>query len=503
MTTWDAVLRRRRALAPALGCLALAWVGVGCGAEADEPGPAVQGAALIELRLPVEAGGLQPFAAGKALRVRRGVPGGGLEDADFELRDDQVRVAPYEGDQPTRFVVEVLEGAQTLARAETAAAVIRASEADRALPALAVPPRTLVVPVDADGAPLLGAVAPGASVTDLGQGRLLVAGGDVAAAGSPCAPALPSGVRAEAQLVDLLALSRADIALVDGRAWHAAAPIAGGRVVLLGGYVGKGGVVGLSAGVEVVVPHAGKSEGASFDLARGRARAAVVSDGAQLLLVGGDEDGSAGGPATIERFDLAIGTLGLRALAVRRLDPAAVIVREPGTERRLLFVLGGRDGAGNSLSGGEVFELKGEEIWPLGSVVGPSPALTDAGWLATETPFAVLRVGGAGSGGASADVQSWSPQLGSWSPATPLAQPRACFAMASFDQELWIAGGVGADGAASGALERRGAEPASFELGAGRVGGVVQPGPGPLLLLAGGRDAAGAAAGLGLYWPRD
>lgn len=475
-----------------------------CGSEeASTPEP-TQGAALITLVAPTEAAGLDPFAAEHTLRLRRGVPGGGLEDIDVVLRDGALRAEPYAGDQPTRFVVEVQKAGAIVARAETAVAVIREDEPDRAMPALLVPPRTLVAPVDADGDALLAQVRPGASVTPLGDGRLWVAGGDVGSGGQPCAPATPEAVVASGRAIDLLGLrAEPEVTLLAGRAYHAAVPLIGGRVALLGGYGGTAGGVGLLRGVEVVTPHEGKTEGASFELARGRARAGVLQDGNVVVLVGGDEEAVGGPTATIERFDLGFGTLATASLATPRRDPAVALVNEPGSERRLLFVLGGRDAAGNAVQQGEVLELKGETYWPLATVLAPTPSATDAAWLASETPFAAARFGGTQGQTPLATALQWSPLTGQWGPANALASARSCMGLGAFDGEVWLVGGLGAGGAADATVERYSPIPAAFSMASGRVGPKVLPGPGPHLLIAGGRDAAGQPAGLGLYWPAD
>lgn len=486
----------------AIGLVLAVFAATGCSQEAGDLAEDNRGAALITLVAPPEANDLDPLASGVSLRLRRGVPGGGLEDLDVVLRGAALRAEPYEGEQPTRFVVELRQGDVMLARAETAVAVLREDEPDREMVALLVPPKTLVTPVSADGAALLPRVGPGASVTALGDGRIVVAGGALDDAGSPCAPSKPKAIAASAKVVDLLALTtEAEVTLVDARADHAAVPLLGGRVALLGGYVAKAGTIGLGRGVEIVAANQGRSEGASFELARGRARAGVVADGAQIVLVGGDEEAVGAPVASIERFDLGLGTVGTGSLALPRRDPDVALVREPGSERRLLFVLGGVDASGNSIGQGEVFELQGDAFWPVATIVGPTPAAASAAWLGSEQPFTALRIGGLVGGAASDAVLQWSPQSGSWSPTTALAVARSCIGVGAFDGELWLVGGLAADGTASSAVERRGGELSTWDLGAGRVRPAVLPGPGPHLLLAGGRDAQGAAAGVQLYWP--
>jgi hypothetical protein len=506
-----------------LACLVMLafFIASGCGedaaknAEADgaasDVAVAAVGGVRVRLVVPLEAPEIGVAAAaalaGDAgeVMIRRGVPSGGLDSVGFALvGDGLLRVLPYEGEQATRFVIELRVAGNVLARAETAVVIVRDLEPDRVVDALWVPRDRAVALVDGQGAALMVAVASGATSTPLDGARLLIAGG--APGLEPCGAETPTAFVDTAHVVATSGLHiDSVIDLVDARAFHGAAALAGGRVALLGGYLAKGGEVGVSAGVEIVVPHEGRSEGASFSLAQARARFAVVADAERIVLVGGDNGGAPGSAGTVELWQATSGTLATATLTRRRVAPYAALLTDPASERKLLFVVGGRAGSGadsSALADGEVYEVRPDALLFAGTIPSTTPVVGDAAWTAIPAALAIVRAGGHSVGAPVAQVQLFDAATGTWQQRTPLFVARSCMASSLIDGEWWLIGGAGDAGAAV-AVDRVviGAQSTQGVLTAGRRGGEILPGPGPTLLLSGGVAEDGTPLGLAMYWP--
>jgi len=501
----------RLALAAA-AAFAIAVAGVGCSGGDDDATQtdatvAVPTTGGLRLRLVVPAAAQASWdaAAAKTPLLFRSAPGKPLipvaDDEWMALPDGQIRVEALPESTPTRVVAELRDGVGALlARAESGAAVVAEAEPDREIAALWLRVGAVTTVQDIAGAPLLPDVAAGASVTALGNGRWLIAGG--APGQGPCTIDPPGSVRGQAALVDVSGLQvEATIALVDARSHHGAALVSGGKVALLGGYVTKGGNVGPSAGVELIVPYAGASAGATVELGRARARFGLAGDAERWLLAGGDE---AGAPS-VELWSLATGTVTTASLNVRRLDPAVALAQEARSGKLLLVVAGGVEPGGAPHANGELFEVLGDALVPFGAFPTLSPALRDGFWVATNPPLTAWRFGGetiAGLPSATVARLGLTESLASWKPQPALSAARSCSAAGLVDGEVWLIGGR--DGATPSASWDRiviGADASAGTLAAARLGGSVQAGPGPTLLLAGGRDAAGASLGLQLLLP--
>lgn len=493
--------------ATVLVCIGCSGGGVDSDADAGDTQAAVPSQGGLRLRLVVASADLPTWdgEAAKAPTLFRSAPGKPLiplaNDEWSLLPDGRLRIEALPDATPTRVVAELRgDDGALLARAESGAAVVAEGEADREVSALWLRVGALTTAQDVDGVPLLADVAAGASVTPLGNGRWAVVGGAPGLA--PCAGGVPTTVRGEAAIVDVSGLAvEAKVPLVDSRSHHGAALVPGGKVALLGGYVAKGGAVGPSAGVELLVPYAGTSAGATVELGRARARFGLAGDGERWLLAGGDE---AGAPS-VELWSLATGTVTTASLSVRRLDPAVALAQEARSGKLLLVVAGGVDASGAPHANGELFEVLGDALVPFGAFPTLNPALLDGSWVATNPPLAVWRFGGQEVGGASSAAVArlgLTESLASWKPQADLSAARGCAAAGLVDGEVWLIGGR--DGTTPSAAWDRvvvGAEASAGTLSAARVGGVVLAGPGPTLLLAGGRDAAGQALGLQLLLP--
>lgn len=468
---------------------------------------AVPSAGGLRLRLIVPAAAQASWdaEAAKTPLLFRSAPGKPLipvADDEWMVTDDgRIRIEALPESTPTRLVAELRDNTGALlARAESGAAVVAETEPDRAVAALWLRVGVLTTVQDVDGAPLLADVAAGTSVTALGGGRWVIAGGAPGLA--PCTDDLPGSVRSDAVVVDVSGMGiESTVKLLDARSHHGAALVSGGKVALLGGYVAKGGAVGPSAGVELIVPYAGTSAGATVELGRARARFGLVGDAERWLLAGGDE---AGAPS-VELWSLATGTVTTASLSGRRLDPAAALAQEARSGKLLLVVAGGVDATGNPHGNGELFEVLGDALVPFGAFPTLSPALRDGFWVATNPPLAAWRFGGASIAGLPAATVArlgLTESLASWKPQPELSAARSCSAAGLIDGEVWLIGGR--DGATPSAAWDRiviGAEASAGTLSQARVGGRVGPGPGPTLLLAGGRDAKGATLGLQLLLP--
>src|SRR6185369_8440318 len=172
----------------------------------------------------------------------------------------------------------------------------------------------------------------GHTATRLADGRVLIAGGENS-----------SGTLNQTELYDPAAGSfTAAGNLGAARADHTATLLADGRVLIAGGRSGANSV----ATTEIFDPATGSfTSGPSMSVARAGHSATLFANG-RVLIVGGDAAGSA------EIFDLAAGTstaTGSMA-GVRSMHSAALLL-----DGRVL-VVGGRDGNGNELLSGEIFD---------------------------------------------------------------------------------------------------------------------------------------------------
>ena len=172
----------------------------------------------------------------------------------------------------------------------------------------------------------------GHTATRLADGRILIAGGENG-----------SGTLNQAELYDPAADNFSAAAnMTAARSGHSATRLADGRVLIAGG--NNGGIA--TASTEIFDPATGVfTSGPAMSVARAGQSATLLNDG-RVLLAGGDAAGSA------EMFDPSAGTLAAAGnMGIARSQHSAARLQDG----RVLLV-GGRDGAGNELSSGEIFD---------------------------------------------------------------------------------------------------------------------------------------------------
>jgi hypothetical protein len=185
----------------------------------------------------------------------------------------------------------------------------------------------------------------GHTATRLADGRVLVAGGENS-----------TGTLNETELYDSSSGTFSAAAnMATARAGHSATLLADGRVQNAGGNDGGASV----ASTEIFDPATGAfTSGPSMSVARAGHSATLFANG-RVLIAGGDSAGTA------EIFDPAAGTFAATGNmgAARSLHSAALL-----QDGRVL-VVGGRDGNGNALLSGEVFDTPAGAFSSVGNAL--------------------------------------------------------------------------------------------------------------------------------------
>ncbi len=185
----------------------------------------------------------------------------------------------------------------------------------------------------------------GHTATRLADGRVLIAGGENS-----------GGTLNQTEIYDPASGTFSAAANMDAaRANHSATLLADGRVLIAGG---KDGGNSLTT-IEIFDPATGSfSSGPSMSVARAGHSATLFANG-RVLIAGGDANGSA------EIFDpnadtfTAAGNMGV----ARSMHSAALL------QDGRVIMIGGRDGNGNELLSGEIFDTTASSFWTIDSAL--------------------------------------------------------------------------------------------------------------------------------------
>ena len=185
----------------------------------------------------------------------------------------------------------------------------------------------------------------GHTATRLADGRVLIAGGDN-----------DNGALNQAELYDPAPATFSAAGNMDSaRADHSATLLTDGRVLIAGGRNGGASL----ATTEIFDPATGAfSSGPSLGAARAGHSATLLANG-RVLIAGGDSNGSA------EVFDPATGTFAAAgSLGVARSMHSAALLQDGR-----VLVVGGRDGSGNELGSGEIFDTPASTFWTIANAL--------------------------------------------------------------------------------------------------------------------------------------
>lgn len=291
-----------------------------------------------------------------------------------------------------------------------------------------VPTATTVPALSGAFAP--GPVLPGPLVghtaTRLGDGRIMVIGGDA----GELAP-----ITASVEAWDAAGGSFESAGtLATARAGHTATLMTDGRILLIGG--SSAGTESLAA--ELWDPATGTSDQLGSLEAQGGSTATLLPDGTVLVIDGVGADGRSGTDA--HRWDLVTGVSSqVGSLGTPRDGYTATLLRDG----RVLIV-GGR---------GEP-PLRSAEVWdPVSGSFSPTGSLTTGRSSHTATLLVdgrVLIVGGVGSTENLASAETWDPETGLFTPAGSLGTGRSSHTATLLDdgRVLVVSGlvsGAGAD----------------------------------------------------------
>jgi MBG domain (YGX type)/YDG domain/Galactose oxidase, central domain/Kelch motif len=188
----------------------------------------------------------------------------------------------------------------------------------------------------------------GHTATRLADGRVLIAGGENS-----------GGTLNQTEIYDPASGSFSVAANMDAaRVDHTATLLADGRVLIAGGRNGGASL----ATTEIFDPATGSfTSGPSMGVARAGHSATLFANG-RVLIAGGDAAGSA------EIFDLAAGTSTATAsMRVARSLHSATLLQDGR-----VLVVGGRDGNGNPLTSGEIFDTPASSFGTVGNELAVS-----------------------------------------------------------------------------------------------------------------------------------
>ena len=181
----------------------------------------------------------------------------------------------------------------------------------------------------------------GHTATRLADGRVLIAGGENS-----------GGTLNQTEIYDPASGTFSAAANMSAaRANHSATLLADGRVLIAGGRDGGNSL----ATTEIFDPATGSfTSGPSMSIARAGHSATLFANG-RALIAGGDSAGSA------EIFDLAAGmSTATGSLGVPRSMHSATLLQDGR-----VLVVGGRDGNGNELLSGEIFDTPASSFWTI------------------------------------------------------------------------------------------------------------------------------------------
>ena len=278
-------------------------------------------------------------------------------------------------------------------------------------------PAITVVGLVADATIDMLVPAPGARAGNAAavlDGCIYVVGGDGAARGS---------AQHVESLDPLTGAWRVEAALIEGRAYHAAAS-AGGRLYAFGGLLGR--EIEFIASMEVFDPRTGEWQfGAS--LPRGINRVATASEGEKIYLVGGIADG-VGNDATILVFDAETEAWdSLPPMSLPRHGTTAVILHD------ILYVIGGY--GPRPLGSVEAFDLEG------GTWSEKASLLVPRGFAGAAAVDGRIYLYGGRVDETRVVTEVYDPQTDTWTAAAPIPEWRDRFASASLDGKIYVIGG--------------------------------------------------------------
>jgi hypothetical protein len=185
----------------------------------------------------------------------------------------------------------------------------------------------------------------GHTATRMADGRVLIAGGENA-----------GGVLNQTEIYDPASATFSAAAnMTSARVDHSATLLADGRVLITGGRDGGASL----ATTEIFDPAAGTfTSGPTMSVARAGHSATLFANG-RVLIAGGDANGTA------ELLDLTAGTsTAAGSMGVARSHHSAALLQDGR-----VLVVGGRDGDGNALSTGEIFDTPAESFSNVGSAL--------------------------------------------------------------------------------------------------------------------------------------
>ncbi len=261
----------------------------------------------------------------------------------------------------------------------------------------------------------------------LNDGRVLVSGGEDA-----------SGILGSAELIDPATGTGTQISLGAPRADHTATLLPNGAVLLAGGHDG----VNSLASLQIFDPATNTiTDGADLVEPRHRHTATLLDD-SRLLLVGGRNE--SGALATTEYWDQATGTVTAGpVLSEARFGHTATLLRDQ------LAVVGGSDGNA-PLAATETFWSGLNSFLPAGPLAAPRE-----GHMAVALPNNghLMVLGGRSPSGPVAAVELMHPNHRTFVSQSSLGPPRTEFGVAVAGPYVWAIGGKSSAGGALGSVD--------------------------------------------------